>query len=63
MALSKQDRRFRIKKRIRKSICGTATKPRLSVFRSNKHISVQIINDLDGKTLVNASSQIKDISD
>lgn len=56
MALSKLQRRARIKKRIRKNITGTTETPRLTVFRSNKEIYAQIINDLDGKTLAAASS-------
>ena len=62
MAFSKIDRRQKIKQRIRKSISGTAVKPRLSVFRSNKPISVQIIDDLTGTTLVSASSLCKEIA-
>jgi large subunit ribosomal protein L18 len=57
MALTKLQRRNRIKKRIRKIITGTAAKPRMSVFRSNKEISVQLIDDVAGVTLVAASSQ------
>ena len=49
-----------IKKSIRKKIAGTSSKPRLSVYRSNKDIYVQIIDDLSGKTLVSASSRTKD---
>ena len=45
MALSKKDRRLRIKKRIRKVVVGTTAQPRLSVFRSNKEIYAQLIND------------------
>lgn len=56
MALSKLERRIRIKRRIRKRITGTNESPRLSVYRSNKEIYAQIINDLDGKTLAAASS-------
>lgn len=63
MALTKQERRLRIKRRIRKSVSGTAERPRMSVFRSNKQISVQLIDDLSGKTLVATSSQIKDIAE
>jgi len=63
MALSKLDKRLRIKRRIRKSISGTAERPRLSVFRSNKQISVQMIDDITGKTLLSASSLQKDIVD
>lgn len=49
-------RRSRRKTGIRKGISGTAEKPRLSVFRSLKHISVQVVDDLNGKTLASASS-------
>jgi len=63
MALTKQKRRERIKMRIRKVISGNAERPRLTVFRSNKQIYVQIINDLTGETLVSASSRIKEISE
>lgn len=56
MAFSKTARRQRIKRRIRKNISGTADTPRLSVFRSNKEIYAQIIDDVSGKTLASASS-------
>ncbi|NPA67713.1 MAG: 50S ribosomal protein L18 [Chlorobi bacterium] len=59
MALSKRDRRLRIKKRIRKKINGTADVPRMSVFRSNKHIYVQLIDDVSATTLAAASSADK----
>jgi len=62
MALTKTERRQRIKNRIRKIISGTETKPRLSVFRSNKEIYAQIIDDVSGKTISTASSRDKDIS-
>jgi len=61
MALSKLERRQRIKHRIRKIIFGTATKPRLSVFRSNKEIYAQLVDDTSGKTIVSVSSRDKDI--
>jgi len=61
MALQKQERRERIKKRIRKIVYGTTQTPRLSVFRSNKQIYAQIIDDESGKTLAYASSLEKDI--
>lgn len=61
MALSKLERRQRIKHRIRKIIFGTATKPRLSVFRSNKEIYAQLVDDQTGTTLVSVSSRDKDI--
>ena len=50
------DRRVRIKFRVRNKISGTASRPRLCVFRSNKQIYAQIINDENGTTLVSASS-------
>ena len=56
MTTKKVERRIKIKFRIRKSVNGTAERPRLSVFRSNKQIYAQIINDLTGNTLVSASS-------
>ncbi len=61
MALSKLERRYRIKHRIRKIIFGTATKPRLSVFRSNKEIYAQLVDDFTGTTLVSVSSREKEI--
>jgi large subunit ribosomal protein L18 len=62
MAFSKRERRLKIKNRIRKDISGSGELPRLSVFRSNRQISVQVINDLTGKTLVAASSLEKEIA-
>ena len=52
---TKQDKRIRLKKKIRAKMAGTAVRPRLSVFRSNKFIYAQIINDTLGKTLTQAS--------
>lgn len=63
MALTKSERRKRINLRIRKKIQGSAERPRLSVFRSNKQIYVQVIDDLSGKTLVSASSKEKEAGD
>ena len=54
--ISKQERRNKIKARIRGKVSGTASRPRMSVFRSNKQIYVQIINDQTGRTLAAASS-------
>lgn len=57
--LSKRERennRLRRKRRIRKKVFGNAERPRLTVFKSNKHIYAQIIDDLDGHTLVSAST-------
>lgn len=56
MAFSKVNRRAKIKRRIRKKISGTSLVPRLSVFRSNKQIYAQVIDDTTGKTLAAASS-------
>jgi len=62
MALTKNERRQRIKNRIRKIVSGTESRPRLSVFRSNKEIYAQIVDDVTGKTIAAASSRDKDIS-
>lgn len=62
MSLTKSERRQRIKFRIRKIVSGTAAQPRLSVFRSNKEIYAQIIDDVNGVTLVSASSRDKEIA-
>ena len=59
MALSKIERRQRIKFRIKKIVSGTAQKPRLVVFRSNSEIYAQVIDDTKGVTLVAASSRDK----
>lgn len=56
MSTKKEQRRLKIKFRIRKNVNGTAERPRLSVFRSNKQIYAQVINDLEGRTLASASS-------
>ncbi|MFP2996158.1 50S ribosomal protein L18 [Spongiivirga sp. MCCC 1A20706] len=62
MALSRTDRRQRLRYRIRKTISGTATTPRLAVFRSNKEIYAQVIDDVNGVTLASASSRDKEIA-
>ncbi|AWA28693.1 50S ribosomal protein L18 [Flavobacterium magnum] len=62
MSLTKSDRRQRIKFRIRKIVSGTAAKPRLSVFRSNKEIYAQLIDDVNGVTLLAASSREKGVN-
>ena len=61
MSLTKTERRQRIKFRIRKIVSGTAAKPRLSVFRSNKEIYAQLIDDVNGVTLLSASSREKEV--
>ncbi len=53
---TKEDRRDRIKLRIRKRVVGTSERPRLTVFRSLAHISVQAIDDMAGQTIVSAST-------
>ncbi|TDG35533.1 50S ribosomal protein L18 [Pedobacter changchengzhani] len=62
MAGKKLSRRDRIKKGIRKRLTGSEERPRLSVFRSNKGIYAQVINDVTGTTIASASSLSKDFS-
>jgi large subunit ribosomal protein L18 len=62
MALTKLERRSRIRMRIRKKISGNAERPRVAVFRSNKQIYVQVIDDLTGLTILSASSKEKEIA-
>jgi large subunit ribosomal protein L18 len=57
MKRTKQESRQRIKMRVRKKVNGTAERPRLSVFRSNKGIYCQVIDDLNGHTVAAASSK------
>ena len=57
------DRRHKIKFKIRKKIKGTAEKPRLVVFRSLHHIYTQLVDDINGKTLLSISSNAKEIAD
>ena len=62
MKQSKTQRRFRIKRRLKATVSGTSEQPRMSVFRSNKEIYAQIINDETGETLAAASSRDKDVT-
>jgi large subunit ribosomal protein L18 len=62
MGLTKTERRKRIHKRIRKTSVGTDQRPRLSVYRSNKEIYAQLIDDTNGVTLASASSRDKELS-
>lgn len=55
--LTKRERRQKIKKRVRKNIFGTQERPRLTVFRSNKQIYAQVIDDVEGKTLATSDSR------
>lgn len=57
MALSKVEKRIRIKRRVRGKISGSSELPRLSVYKSNKEIYAQLIDDNSGKTLASASSR------
>ncbi|MEE1190107.1 MAG: 50S ribosomal protein L18 [Bacteroidales bacterium] len=59
MATKKEIRRFKLKMRIRKKISGTSNRPRLTIFRSNKEIYAQLIDDEKGVTLVSASTMEK----
>ena len=62
MALTRLERRQRIKNRIRKVVSGDESRPRLSVFRSNKEITAQLIDDETGTTLVAVGSREKAIA-
>ena len=61
MALNKLEKRNRIKRRVRGKISGSAELPRLSVYKSNKEIYAQLIDDKAGKTIVSASSRDKGV--
>ena len=59
--ISKSERLQRRKYRVRKSVFGSPQRPRLSVFRSDKHIYAQLIDDFAGKTIASASSTLTDV--
>ena len=61
--LSRNDRRLKRHARVRKDVFGTPEKPRMCVFRSNKNIAVQIIDDVNGVTLCSASSLEKELKE
>jgi large subunit ribosomal protein L18 len=61
--MATQNKRLKIKKRIRSIVSGSAARPRMSVFRSNKEIYVQLVDDMAGTTLIAASSSDKGIAD
>lgn len=63
MKNKKQIRRQKIRQRIRKRISGNTARPRLSVFRSNRDIYVQMVDDENGRTLLSVSSRDKDFAD
>jgi large subunit ribosomal protein L18 len=56
MGLTKSEHRVRRHRRVRKKVLGTAERPRLAVFRSNKHIYAQAIDDMTGRTVASAST-------
>lgn len=60
MSKSKVERREKIRRRVRAKIKGTAVRPRLAVYRSNKEIYASIVDDVEGKTLVSVTSLSKD---
>ena len=62
MTTKKEQRRVKIKYRVRNKISGTAARPRLTVFRSNKQIYVQVVDDEQGKTLCAAASNDKELA-
>lgn len=63
MALNKIEKRSKIRARIRSKIKGTAERPRLSVFKSNKGIYAQVINDVEGVTIASASTSDKALAE
>lgn len=63
MALTKLEKRNRIRMRIRKKISGTAEKPRIAVFRSNKQIYAQVVDDIKGITILSVSSREKEVAE
>lgn len=63
MAITKIERRKRIQHRIRKVVNGTSERPRMSIFRSNKQIYVQFIDDVNGVTMAAASSMDKALAE
>jgi len=65
VSFAKERRQARVKRqvRVRTKVRGTAERPRLSVFRSAKHITAQIIDDVSNTTLVHASTNVKEVSD
>ena len=60
--IDKNQVRLKRHARVRNKLSGTAEKPRLNIYRSNKHIYAQVIDDVNGKTLAQASTQEKDLA-
>jgi large subunit ribosomal protein L18 len=63
MALTKTEKRLKIKRRVRKKVTGTQEMPRMCIFRSNKHIYASIIDDKKGGPLLGTSSLTKEIAE
>ena len=59
----KKERRDKIRRRIRSTIRGTSSKPRLCVYKSNQHVYAQLVNDLDAVTLTSVSTNSKEMKD
>lgn len=59
----KQERRNKIRRRIRSTIRGTSKRPRLCVYKSNNHVYAQLVNDLDAVTLASASTNSEDMKE
>lgn len=59
----KKLRRERVKRRVRSKIRGTAERPRLSIYKSNKHVYAQLVDDLMGETLIATSTQAEGVAD
>ena len=62
MIVTKESRRLKIRRRIRSKISGTAERPRMSIYRSNAEVYVQLIDDVNGVTILSASTRDKDFS-
>jgi large subunit ribosomal protein L18 len=59
----KQERRSKIRRRIRSTIRGTAERPRLCIYKSNKHVYLQLINDRESVTMLSVSTQTADLQE
>ena len=59
--ISRREHRKKVHRRVRTNVAGSAERPRLAVFRTTRHISAQVIDDINGKTLVSASTADKEL--